>query len=346
MRSRLGAILEKGLVSFQRASGSFPPFEELKNTRSSSIGVQPATTRQTRPASPSLSMPPMPPADDGPIPEAGVPAAAPAAVAAASDCAPGEKEPSASAASAPPADPGAPARDEDSAAAAAAALPLQLNARPTWGTRPCSACKRTRDSEGFSVKQWSKPAATRRCRRCIEDAQHPTQGKRPQGWRESSLEMLSGTAAAAADYQLPGLLPVAVAPVAVAAGTIRGRRGIEYRIVPVAGEPRAGSVPPPAAGSGCRTQVVAASTPQDWRGDRFLEGARRQNRLPTGAWVPRVRPLGLPARPSPIPSLCTRPTRAGIEWCGCHRAVLYGAVTLRPPTTRAGPWPDFALRLE
>ena len=26
-------------------------------------------------------------------------------------------------------------------------------------------------------------------------------------------------------------------------------------------------------------------------------------------------------RPSRIPSLCTRSTRAGIEWCCCHRAV-------------------------
>ena len=25
---------------------------------------------------------------------------------------------------------------------------------------------------------------------------------------------------------------------------------------------------------------------------------------------------------------------------------LYGVATLSPPTTRAGPWPDFALRLE
>ena len=33
------------------------------------------------------------------------------------------------------------------------------------------------------------------------------------------------------------------------------------------------------------------------------------------------------ARASRIPSLCTRFTRAGIEWCRCHRAVFYGAAT-------------------
>ena len=31
--------------------------------------------------------------------------------------------------------------------------------------------------------------------------------------------------------------------------------------------------------------------------------------------------FGVDVRPSPIPSLCTCSTRAGIEWCCCHRAV-------------------------
>ena len=48
---------------------------------------------------------------------------------------------------------------------------------------------------------------------------------------------------------------------------------------------------------------------------------------------------------SRIPSLCTRCTRAGIEWCCCHRAVVWRGHA-KTPTTRAGPWPDFALRLE
>ena len=50
--------------------------------------------------------------------------------------------------------------------------------------------------------------------------------------------------------------------------------------------------------------------------------------------------------PSRIPSLCTRSTRAGIEWCRCHRAQFVWRGHAETPTTRAGPWPDFAVRLE
>ena len=37
-----------------------------------------------------------------------------------------------------------------------------------------------------------------------------------------------------------------------------------------------------------------------------------------GTLVPTIAEV----RPSRIPSLCTRSTRAGIEWCCCHRAVF------------------------
>ena len=52
------------------------------------------------------------------------------------------------------------------------------------------------------------------------------------------------------------------------------------------------------------------------------------------------------ARPSPIPSLCTHLTRAGIEWRRCHRASLTWRGHTKRPATRAGRALDIAVRLE
>ena len=42
---------------------------------------------------------------------------------------------------------------------------------------------------------------------------------------------------------------------------------------------------------------------------------------PTTTMDPALRRSLSAVRPSRTPSLCTRSTRAGIEWCCCHRAV-------------------------
>ena len=46
-----------------------------------------------------------------------------------------------------------------------------------------------------------------------------------------------------------------------------------------------------------------------------------QRKLKAPKLKAQVKVLRLKVRASRIPSLCTRPTRAGIEWCCCHRAV-------------------------